>query len=80
MMLRIREAFLHAEMKGKKIEKRQLAAKIWPNSTQKSSEQLLQRLMNGKAETIRIDFVQIICNELGCDANFLFDIKPVITK
>ncbi len=52
------------------INKSDLAAKIWPNQYNPRSR--MSDLISGKAKMFKSDWVDIICELTGVDANFLF--------
>ena len=73
--IKVNEAIAQAMVNGKKVWKKQLAAKLWPNSSELTQMANMTNLCAGKTKMIPAEWVQIICDETGCDANFLFDIK-----
>lgn len=74
-MLRLNEAFLEAKRKGIRIQKQELAALLWKNSSLKSRRQNMVNLQSGAVARVSQRQVKIICDTLKCDANFLFDIN-----
>ncbi|NQU54074.1 MAG: hypothetical protein HQ522_16215 [Bacteroidetes bacterium] len=70
--IRVNEAFAQAEAKGKKIKKIQLAEKLWPGSSRDTQQMNISNLLNGKTKRVDIQWIPIICEELGCTPNFLF--------
>lgn len=73
--LRVNEAIARAEMRGKKVLKKDLAAKLWADSTQTSQQVNMTNLCSGVTKKINPEWVEILCSELDCDANFLFGIN-----
>ena len=74
-MFKIEEAIALAMVKGKRIMKKDLAAKLWPGVSETGQAVNMSNLCSGKTQTFRPEWVQIICEETGCTADFLFGIK-----
>lgn len=75
MNLRVNEAIARAEMRGKKVLKKDLAAKLWGDSAPSSQQVNMTNLCSGITKKINPEWVETLCSELGCDANFLFSIN-----
>ena len=75
MKLRINEALAQAKASGKVILKKELAAKLWPNSTALAQKTNLTNLINGATERVLPEWVRIICKETGCSADYLLGIN-----
>lgn len=75
MKIKINEAIAFATMNGKKITKTAIAARIWPTSAPLTRRANMTNLCTGKTDKINPEWISIICEMTGCDANFLFDIK-----
>lgn len=73
--LKVNEAIARAEMNGKKILKKDLAAKIWANSRPEAQAVNMTNLCNGTTKRVDPEWIVIICRELGCTSDFLFGIK-----
>lgn len=71
-MMRLEQALARAKEQGKKVLKKDLAAKLWPDSSPAAQQVNMTSLCAGKTAKISPDWVSIICNELGCTPNFLF--------
>lgn len=71
MKLKVNEAIARAEMNGKKILKKDLAAKIWPNSRPEAQAVNMTNLCSGATCKINPEWLKIICDETGCTADFL---------
>lgn len=71
-MFRINEAILRAGLKGKKVFKKDLAAKMWPDSTEAGQQVNMTALCCGKKQKIAPEWVVIICKECECSADYLF--------
>ena len=74
-MMRIEQAIARAKEQGKKVLKKDLAAKLWPDSTEAGQQVNMTALCSGKTTKINPDWVAIICGMTGCTADFLFGIS-----
>lgn len=77
-MIRINDALAFAMAKGTRIQKNELAAKIWPASSPEAQKVNMSNLISGKSNKINPEWVSIICEETGVDANFLFGMEPML--
>lgn len=75
MVLRINEAFERSKMNGKRILKKELSKKLWPESNEKARLVAMHRLTSGKMIYINPDWVMVLCEELNCDPNFIFGVE-----
>lgn len=75
-MFRINEALAAAKDAGRKVKKIELAGMLWPNSTESAQKVNMGQLCNGKTQSIKPEWVPKICAYCGCDANYLFNVKP----
>lgn len=75
MILRINEAIARAERNGRKILKKELAAKIWTNSRPEAQAVNMTNLCTGVTKKINPEWIIVICKETGCSADFLLGIK-----
>lgn len=73
--LKVNEAIARAEMNGKKIFKKDLAAKIWANSRPEAQAVNMTNLATGITKKVNPDWIVILCKELDCSADFLLGIK-----
>lgn len=78
-MMRIEQAIAKANERAfengeKKILKKDIAARLWPDSTPVAQQVNMTALCNG--DTIRVvpDWIVIICQMTGCTADFLLGI------
>lgn len=71
MTLRIEEAIARAKRNGKKVLKKDIAARIWPDSVESAQQVNMTRLCNGSAVRVDPEWVCIICEMTGCTADFL---------
>lgn len=74
-MIRIEAALARAKEQGRKIMKKDLAAKLWPDSSPSAQQVNMTGLINGKTAKISPEWVNIICEECGCSADFLFGLS-----
>lgn len=74
-MFRLNEAILKAALKGKKVFKKELAAKIWPDSTESAQQVNMTALCSGKKMKVAPEWVEVICKECECSADYLFGLK-----
>lgn len=75
MELRINEAIALAESRGKKIYKKDLAKKIWPNSRPEAQTVNMTNLASGVTKKVNPEWVVTICKETGVSADFLFGLS-----
>lgn len=73
--LKVNKAIARAEMNGKKILKKELAAKIWENSRPEAQAVNMTNLCSGITKKVNPDWIVTICRETGCTADFLLGIK-----
>jgi len=72
MNFRIEEAIARAKANGKKILKKDISAKLWPDSNEAAQQVNMTKLCTGKTERIAPDWVVTICDMTGVTADFLF--------
>ena len=75
MRLRVNEAIALSESMGKKVLKKDLAAKIWPDSRPEAQAVNMTNLASGITKKVNPEWIAIICRETGCTADFLLGIK-----
>lgn len=73
--LRVNEAIALSEIKGKKVLKKDLAAKIWKNSRPEAQAVNMTNLCNGFTKKVNPEWIITICKETGCTADFLLGIS-----
>lgn len=71
-MMRIEQAIARAKEQGNKVLKKDIAARLWPDSTPAAQQVNMTALCAGKTGKINPDWVNIICEMCGCTADFLF--------
>lgn len=74
-MLRINEAIARCECKGKKVFKKDLATLLWSESSEGAQQVNMTKLASGRAKKISIEWVEILCRELECSADYLFGLS-----
>ena len=74
-MMRIEQAMARAKEQGKKVLKKEIAARLWPDSNEAAQQVNMTSLCNGKTNKINPDWVNIICEMTGCTADFLFGLS-----
>lgn len=72
--IRLEEALIYAKEHGRQVLKKDLAAKMWPDSSEPAQQVNMTNLCNGRRTSVEPEWVQIICKECGCTADFLFGI------
>lgn len=73
--LKVNEAIARSEANGKKILKKDLAAKIWANSRPEAQAVNMTNLCSGITKKINPEWIITICKETGCTADFLLGIE-----
>ena len=74
-MMRIEQAIARAKEQGKKVLKKEIADRLWPDSNEAAQQVNMTALCNGKTCRINPDRVNIICEMTGCTADFLFGLS-----
>lgn len=75
--IRIREAVEHAKSQGIKVNKKDLAGKVFPMTTEASAYVRLNNYERGKSGKMNPRQIHVLCKELRVDPNFLFGMKPM---
>jgi DNA-binding Xre family transcriptional regulator len=73
MKLRINEAILRSEMNGKKVFKKDIAARIFPGVSEAAQQVNFTNLCQGKTKRVAPEWVLIICEMCDCTPNYLFN-------
>lgn len=73
-MFNIEQAIAFAKDNGREVTKRAIAFRLWPNTSEVNAIINMSKLCTGKAKRIAPEWVPIICEMCGVDANFLFGI------
>ena len=74
-MIRIEQAMARAKEQGRKVLKKDIAARLWPDSSESAQQVNMTALCNGRTNKINPDWVNIICEMCGCTADFLFGLN-----
>ena len=74
-MFRINAALASAKENGIKVMKKDIAARLWPNSSPSAQQVNMTKLCNGKQKKIDPEWVKIVCELTGVSANFLLGIE-----
>lgn len=74
-MFRIEEAIARAKTKGVKVMKKEIAARLWPDSTESAQQVSMTKLCTGKKTAVRPEWVVIICEMCDCTADYLFGLS-----
>lgn len=75
MMLRIEEAIARSKANGKKVLKKDIAARLWPDSVESAQQVNMTKLCNGRTTGVRPEWVITICEMTGCTADYLFGLS-----
>ena len=75
MSLKVNEAIARSESKGNKVFKKDIAARLWATSSPEAQQVNMTNLCSGITKKISPEWVVILCEMLGCSADFLFGLK-----
>ena len=73
--IKVNEAIARAESMGKKIYKKDLAAKIWSNSKPEAQAVNMTNLCSGVTKKVNPEWLVIISLETGGSIDFLLGLK-----
>lgn len=73
--IKVNEAIARAQSMGKKILKKDLAAKIWSNSNPQAQAVNMTNLCSGVTKKVNPEWLVIISLETGCSIDFLLGLK-----
>lgn len=74
-MMRIEQAIARAKEQGKKVLKKDIAARLWPDSVPAAQQVNMTNLCNGATARIAPEWINIICEMTGCTADFLLGLS-----
>ena len=75
-MFRINEAIARAQrLYGRTVLKKDIAARLWPDTTEVAQMVNMTRLCSGKTTRIEPGWVAIVAEMTGCTANYLLGIS-----
>lgn len=75
MKLRVNEAIARSETNGKKVLKKDIAARLFEGASESAQQVNMTNLCNGTTKRIVPEWVVIICEMCGCSADYLFGIE-----
>ena len=75
MRLRIEMAIARAKEEGRVVQKKEIAARLWPDSAPAAQQVNMAALCQGRTARIAPEWVPIICFMTGCSADFLFGLS-----
>lgn len=73
---RISEAIARSQQNGKKVFKKEIAAKLWPDVQESAQQVAMTNLCSGKTQKIKPEWVTIVCEMTDCTPNYLFGYEP----
>lgn len=75
LRLKINEAIARSEANGKKVLKKDIAARLFEGASESAQQVNMTNLCNGKTKRIIPEWVVIICEMLDCTADYLFGME-----
>lgn len=75
LKLRVNEAIARSEANGKKVLKKDIAARLFEGASESAQQVNMTNLCNGKTKRIVPEWVVIICEMLDCTADYLFGME-----
>lgn len=72
MKLRVNEAIARSEANGKKVLKKDIAARLFIGAIESTQQVNMTNLCNGTTKRILPEWVVILCEMLDCTADYLF--------
>lgn len=75
LRLRVNEAIARSEANGKKVLKKDIAARLFEGASESAQQVNMTNLCNGTTKRIVPEWVVIICEMCGCSADYLFGLK-----
>lgn len=75
MKLKVNEAIARSKANGKKVLKKDIAARLFPGVADSAQQVNMTNLCNGTTKRIVPEWVVIICEMLDCSADYLFGLK-----
>lgn len=75
MKLRVNEAIARSETNGKKVLKKDIAARLFEGASESAQQVNMTNLCNGTTKRIVPEWVVIICEMCGCSADYLFGME-----
>ena len=75
MKLRVNEAIARSEANGKKVLKKDIAARLFEGASESAQQVNMTNLCNGTTKRVVPEWVVIICEMCGCSADYLFGME-----
>lgn len=75
LRLKINEAIARSEANGKKVLKKDIAARLFEGASESAQQVNMTNLCKGKTKRIIPEWVVIICEMLDCTADYLFGME-----
>lgn len=75
MKLKINEAIARSMANGKRVLKKDIAARLFEGSSASAQQVNMTNLCNGATKRILPEWVVIICEMCNCSADYLFGLK-----
>ena len=75
MKLRVNEAIARSEANGKKVLKKDIAARLFEGASESTQQVNMTNLCNGTTKRIVPEWVVIICEMCGCSTDYLFGME-----
>ena len=75
LRLRVNEAIARSEANGKKVLKKDIAARLFEGASESAQQVNMTNLCNGTAKRIVPEWVVILCEMLDCTADYLFGLE-----
>lgn len=75
MKLRVNEAIARSEANGKKVFKKDIAARLFAGASEAAQQVNMTNLCSGVTKRILPEWVVIICEMCGCSADYLFGLE-----
>lgn len=75
LRLRVNESIARSKANGKKVLKKDIAARLFEGASESAQQVNMTNLCNGTTKRIAPEWVVIICEMCGCSADYLFGIE-----
>ena len=75
MNIRLNEAIAQTKANGKKVLKKDIAARLFEGASESAQQVNMTNLCNGTTKRIVTEWVVIICEMCGCSADYLFGME-----
>lgn len=75
LRLKVNEAIARSEANGKKVLKKDIAARLWDGSSDAAQQVNMTNLCNGTTKKISPEWVVVLCEMLDCTAGYLFGLE-----